>query len=122
MNATSIQRLLATAQPITDREMALGATRLLPPPDVIPDAFWRGNLYTALAESLCQGADLPPLVITLKPGCDPEQLRRIALSHLRSAVPSHAHKIAGVGYLISQMATLTTAPVDAAAVRIETPT
>ena len=80
------------------------------------------NLYTQLAEALFDRHPLPPALIEFRHGFDSQQLRRIVLSHLRSFAAKHEHKIAGVGYLISQMATLTPAPVDAAVVQIEAPT
>ena len=117
-----ITPMLADATPITDLEMAFGTTRLLPPPEAIPEPFWSGNLYTQLAEALFYRHPLPPALIEFRHGFDSQQLRRIVLSHLRSFAAKHEHKIAGVGYLISQMAILTPAPVDAAAVPVELPT
>lgn len=122
MHAPTITPTRVDAEPITDLELAFGTTRLLPPPEAIPEAFWRGNAYTQLAEALFYGAPLAPLRIKFKPGFDANQMQRIVRSHLASFEPKHEHKIAGVGYLISQMATLTPAPVDAAVVQIEAPT
>lgn len=122
MHAPTITPTRADAEPITDLELAFGTTRLLPPPEAIPEAFWRGNLYTQLAEALFYRHPLPPALIEFRHGFDSQQLRRIVLSHLRSFAAQHAHKIAGVGYLISQMTIMTPAPVDAAAVPVELPT
>ncbi len=122
MHAPTITPPRVDAEPITDLELAFGTTRLLPPPEAIPEAFWRGNAYTQLAEALFYGLPLAPLLIEFKPGFDADQMQRIVRSHLASFEPKHEHKIAGVGYLISQMATLTPAPVDAAVVQIEAPT
>ncbi len=122
MHAPTISRTLADAEPITDLELAFSTTRLLPPPEAIPEAFWRGNAYTQLAEALFYGFPVAPLLIEFKPGFDADQMQRIVRSHLASFEPKHEHKIAGVGYLISQMATLTPAPVDAAVVQMEAPT
>ena len=119
MHAPTITPPRVDAEPITDLELAFG---LLPPPEAIPEAFWRGNAYTQLAEALFYGLPLAPLLIEFKPGFDADQMQRIVRSHLASFEPKHEHKIAGVGYLISQMATLTPAPVDAAVVQIEAPT
>jgi len=113
--------LAADAAPITDVEMAFGTTRLLPPPEAIPEAFWRGNAYTQLAEALFYGSALPPLLIEFKPGFDAQRLRRIVRSHLASCEPKHQHKIAGVGYLIAQAATLTPASAHAEPVPVPEP-
>ena len=121
MHASTITPTRVDAEPITDLELAFGTTRLLPPPEAIPEAFWRGNAYTQLAEALFYGAPLAPLLIEFKPGFDADQMRRIVRSHLASFEPKHEHKIAGVGYLMSLMAVLTPAPVDAAAVLVDKP-
>jgi hypothetical protein len=121
MHAPTITPTRVDAEPITDLELAFGTTRLLPPPEAIPEAFWRGNAYTQLAEALFYGSPLAPLLIAFKPGFDADQMRRIVRSHLASFEPKHPHKIAGVGYLMSLMAVLTPAPVDAAAVRVDKP-
>lgn len=101
--------------------MAFGTTRLLPPPEAIPEAFWHGNAYTRLAEALFDGSQLPPLLIEFKPGFDAQRLRRIVRSHLASFEPKHQHKIAGVGYLIAQAATLTPASARAEPVPVPEP-
>ena len=44
MHAPTITPTRVDAEPITDLELAFGTTRLLPPPEAIPEAFWRGNL------------------------------------------------------------------------------
>lgn len=121
MHAPTITPTRVDAEPITDLELAFGTTRLLPPQEAIPEAFWRGNAYTQLAEALFYGFPLAPLLIEFRPGFDSQQLRRIVLSHLRSFAPKHEHKIAGVGYLISQMAALTPTSIDAAVVAVEKP-
>ena len=121
MQAPTITQTPVDAEPITDLELAFGTTRLLPPPEAIPEAFWRGNLYTQLAEALFDGAALPPLLIAFKPGGDAEQLRRLVRSHLASCEPRHAHKIAGVAYLIAQMATLTPASAHGEPVPVPAP-
>lgn len=91
---------------ITDAEMAFSTDRLLPAEADIPAAFFAGNLYTKLAESLFYGRELPAIEIEMKAGFDPQMLNRAVRAHLSSFGPSHQHKIAGVGYLIAQAATL----------------
>lgn len=116
-----LTRSLVEAAPITDVEMALGTTRFLPPPAAIPEAFWQGNLYTRLAEALFYGTELPALVIRLRAGWDTEQLRRIVRSHLAASEPAPAHKLAGVGFLIAQIAVLSAASAHAEPVPVPAP-
>lgn len=92
---------------ITDVEVAFSTMRFLPPREVIPDSFWEGNTYTGLADAIFFGWALPALSIDIKDGIGPEALRRCVEAHLQSWGPQHEHKIAGVGYMISCMATLT---------------
>lgn len=91
---------------ITDVEMAFSTQRLLPAGEDIPDEFWRGNLYTQLAEALFYGQAMPECDIQLNEGIEPEQLNRCVHAHLGSWGPKHEHKIAGVGYMIACVATL----------------
>lgn len=95
---------------ISDVEAAFGTTRLLPPENVIPEAFWRGNLYTRVAECRFYGRMVPDAHMQLRDGVSAPQMVRMVDAHLRSFEPKHEHKIAGVGYLMSLLCTLT--PVD----------
>lgn len=87
---------------ITDVEMAFSADRLLPPWELIPEDFRRGNLYTELASAIFYSRPLPVAELVMKDGFAPEALNRAVRSHLQSFAPKHEHKIAGVGYMISR--------------------
>ena len=95
------------AASITDVEMAFSADRLLPAWDNIPAEFKAGNVYTKIAEAMHYGSALPGGEVELKEGYSVESIQRVVLSHLQSFAPKHEHKMAGVGYLISQMCTVT---------------
>lgn len=97
---------LADLESITDAEAAFSTERLLPEWKVVPQDFRDGNLYTKLAEAIFFGTTLPAGDIELKPGVTPEKLSKAVRAHLQSFGPKHEHKIAGVGYLIAQFATL----------------
>lgn len=91
---------------ITDVEMAFGTIKLLPPYESIPDEFKRGNDYTKLMDCLFAGIPMPEGEIIFREGFDdagaPALLNRVVRAHLRSFEPKHEHKIAGLGYLVSQ--------------------
>lgn len=91
---------------ITDAEIAFGTTKLLPPFDAVPDEFKRGNDYTKLLNQLFAGQPVPAGEIVFREDFDdpdaPALLNRVVMAHLRSFEPKHEHKIAGLGYLISQ--------------------
>ena len=91
---------------ITDVELAFSTERLLPEWDDIPAEFQRGNLYTQLAEAIFYGRELPGCEIEMKEGFDPQSLNRAVRAHLQSYGPKHEHKIAGVGFMVAQAATL----------------
>lgn len=100
------------AASITDPELVFGATRLLPEWDDIPEEFKAGhNLYCKLASCLFYGTELPELEVTMYEGFTPQVLQKCVRAHLVSFAPKHELKMAGVGFMISKMATLT--PVDA---------
>lgn len=91
---------------ISDVEMAFGAERLLPAWDDIPPEFQEGNRYTELVEAIFYSRDLPDYQIEMKNGFDPQLLNRAVRAHLQSYGPKHQHKIAGVGFMLAQAATL----------------
>lgn len=96
------------AASITDPELVFGASRLLPVWDDIPEEFKVGrNVYCKLAASLLYGTELPKLEVTMTDGFTPEVLQRCVQAHLASFEPKHERKMAGVGFMISKMATLT---------------
>lgn len=92
---------------IIDVEVAFSTTRLLPKSADIPQSFWLGNVYTRLAEALAFGREVPEGEVSLIEGLDEENLVRCINAHLSSCSPKHEHKIAGVGFMISQMCTIT---------------
>lgn len=92
----------------TELEFVWSTTRCLPPEDQIPKEFWQGNQYTKLAEQIFFGTltDDDPSRCTVRPEFSEVPLDRInqfVRAHLASWSPQHEHKIAGVGYLISQI-------------------
>lgn len=91
---------------ITDVEVAFGTIKLLPSFDEVPDEFKRGNDYTKLLNHLFSGQALPEGEIVFREAFDdaaaPALLNRVVMAHLRSFEPKHEHKIAGLGYLVSQ--------------------
>lgn len=92
---------------ITDVEIAFGTTKLLPPYDAVPDEFKCGNDYTKLLDHMFAGQALPEGEIVFRDGFAdseaPALLNRLVMAHLRSFEPKHEHKIAGLGYLVSQV-------------------
>jgi hypothetical protein len=92
---------------ITDVEMAFSADRLLSAWDDIPNEFKRSNIYTQVADALFDNSILPAAEMTFLDGFDDEQapahLNRCVRAHLQSYGPTHEHKIAGVGYMISKV-------------------
>jgi len=99
---------------IKEVETAFSTQRLLPSPDDIPEEFYRGNLYTKLAEALFHDDSLPQLNIIFRDGFNdastPAALNRCVRAHLLSHGPSHEHKIAGVGLMIAQVCELRPIP------------
>jgi hypothetical protein len=98
------------AASVTQVEQAFGTTRLLPPFDALPLAFQEGTgeavVYHQLVDALFYGRPLPDGDIEMHPGVTAESLRNCTMAHLRSFEPSHQHKIAGVAYMVSRLATL----------------
>ena len=94
------------ASSITDVEVAFSTVRLLPPATEIPAGFIQGNTYTRLVEAIFFGWPLPDGDVELAEGVTVEMLNRVVQSHLGSFEPSHEHKIAGVGYMVSKLATI----------------
>lgn len=96
-----------SAASINDAELAFSTQRLLPAWESIPDEFKRGNIYTTLAEAIMFNSPFPQARMELKEGYTADVINRVVRAHLQSFAPKHEHKIAGVGYLISLMATVT---------------
>ena len=98
------------AASVTQVEQAFGTTRLLSSFDELPLAFQQGTgeaaVYHQLIDALFYGRPLPDGDIEMHPWVTPEMLRNCTLAHLRSFQPKHEHKIAGVAYMVSQLAKL----------------
>lgn len=92
---------------VTDVELAFGTARLLPAWDEIPKDFKKGNCYTAIAEAILYGRPLPEGDLELADDISPADLNKCIRAHLASFDPSHEHKLAGVGYLMSFACTFT---------------
>lgn len=95
---------------VTDAELAFSTTRFLPAIEDIPAEFWAGNIYTKLAKSLFCGSMTPACEIELNEGVDAAALNKCIRAHLQSWAPKHEHKIAGVGYMLASVCTLTPLP------------
>lgn len=93
------------ANAISDVDIAFGTIRLLPLWNDIPAEFHTGNRYTQLAADLFSGRPVGDSQIEIHEGFTPALLDRAVKAHLVSAAPSHEHKIAGVGLMISRMCT-----------------
>jgi hypothetical protein len=102
----SYQLTIDQVNSITDAECAFATLRLLPAWEDIPEEFKRRNIYTALVEALMFGGNLPDCEIELMDGLSPEKLNRCTMAHLQSWGVKHEHKVAGVAYMISCVATL----------------
>ena len=95
------------AASISDVELAFSTDRFLSDWDDIPEEFKSSNsLYVRVAEALAIGMPMPDCNIRIHDGFSPDLVNRVARAHAQSFAHKHEHKIAGVGYLISQMATL----------------
>lgn len=92
---------------MSDVEAAFGTIRLLPPEEEIPEAFWRGHVYTRAAECRFHGTAAPQVEVQLREGLSVPDFLCLIDAHPRSFEPRHAHKIADVGYLMSMLCTLT---------------
>jgi hypothetical protein len=88
---------------ITDVDAAFPAhvRHLMPPMADIPEPFQHGNAWTRLASSIFfKGANAKAW--KAKPGIDKLKALRHIMCVLGSFEPAHEHKIAAVGYLLSQ--------------------
>lgn len=95
------------AASINDVELAFSTTRLLPALEDIPEEFKSAsNPYYSLARTLFYEDPLPEVEIELKDGYSPEVLNKCVRAHLRSHGPEHEHKLSGVAFMMSHMASL----------------
>jgi hypothetical protein len=94
---------------ITNEEFIRGTSRLLPPVDEIPKAFWDGNVYTRIVEAMYVGAKPEHAQIDFLPGFvnDGTSLARVTMAHVRDMQADYDHRIAGVGYMISKIVHVT---------------
>lgn len=95
---------------IQDVELAFSTMRFLPEPKDIPEAFYdNANPYAKVAEAIMFGLPMPEGEVTFKEGFQEAFASKgmdFLSAHLQSYGPKHEDKIAGVGYLISQMMTI----------------
>lgn len=98
----------ADAASITAVEKAFSTIRFLPAIEDIPADFIdnASNPYVMLTAALALEQDLPDFTIDLHDGLKPEDLNGCVMAHLKSFSPKHEHKISGVAYMISCLATL----------------
>lgn len=106
----------AEVDSITEGEVQCSTTKLLPGWEEIPADFRNGNLYTRLAEARLLDYQLPGISIALLPGFDDaaacQAIDRCITAHLNAFAPRHQHRIAGVGYMISKVCTVTSAGLE----------
>lgn len=86
---------------ITEPERVFATERLLPAWEDIPVEFKRGNIYTELASAIFYSLPMPACTLEMKEGFEANHLNVCVRAHLKSFLPKHEHKIAGVGYMIS---------------------
>jgi len=100
----------ADVDSITDDDLELSTVKLLPKWDDIPADFRSGNLYTQLARARLLDYPMPSISIRFLPGFDDEgackAIDRCITAHLRSFAPRNEHRIAGVGYMLAQMCSI----------------
>lgn len=95
------------AASVTDPELVFSTTRLLPALEDIPAEFKdASNPYHSLTRTIFYDDPLPEVEIDIKDGYSPEILNKCVRAHLRSHGIDHDHKIAGVAFMMSLMATL----------------
>ncbi|MBP0630371.1 MULTISPECIES: hypothetical protein [unclassified Cupriavidus] len=96
---------------ITEDDVKCSTMKLLPAWDDIPADFRNGNLYTHLAEARLLDYQLPGISISFLPEFDDaaacQAIDRCINAHLNAFAPRHQHRIAGVGYMISKVCTVT---------------
>jgi hypothetical protein len=96
---------------ITDAEVAFSTERLLPKCGDIPRDFFNGNIYTRIAEAIFFGGKIPSGELHFREGFIDDaaatDLRKCIQAHIGSFGPKHEHKIAGVGYMFSQVCEVT---------------
>lgn len=95
------------AASVSDPELAFSTTRLLPELEDIPAEFKdASNPYYSLTRTIFYDDPLPEMEMEIKDGYSPEILNKCIRAHLGSYGPEHEHKLAGVAYMMSLMATL----------------
>jgi hypothetical protein len=71
-----------------------------------PTEFKNGNSYTKLTKAIYYGTQYPVNKIYIKPEYVEKEINRAIRAHLKLFGPKHELKIAGVGYMLAQMASL----------------
>ena len=95
---------------LTGPEKVWGTTKFLPPEDEIPEAFWKGNIYTRLVDSMWANEERPKGQVNIREqfkGIPFPVLHGFIMAHLTSFQPKHEHKIAGTAYMVYAMMEIT---------------
>lgn len=84
----------------------------LPGMKEIPKQFWEGNIYTKVAEAWHIGEKGPSALYAFNPGYGPDgkKIKAVMNAHLSDFNPMYEHRIAGVGYMLSIVFTITEKP------------
>lgn len=113
MNKNTYKLTAKAVNSVTDVELAFATERLLPEWHQIPDEFKRGNIYTEIAEAMFFGTKLPDGHVVIDENISADALRKCLVAHLKSFKPRHEEKIAGVGFMLSQVCKVLPLTVDA---------
>lgn len=98
----------AQVQSITRLDVIKGTDRFLPPKESIPKEFWGSNEYTRVAEALYVKEVPAPANVVLHTGFDnPKAITHLCYAHLNDFEATYEHRIAGVGFMLSKMMTIT---------------
>jgi hypothetical protein len=91
---------------LSDLEVAFPAKAPIPPWDELPKEFrdnWDDNAWCDIAAKFFyKGGSLDEFKLTPKEGVDVKKAIRAIKAALGSFEPSHEHKMAAVGYMLSQ--------------------
>jgi hypothetical protein len=104
MEVTNMVDKWAYPKAVTDVEIAFGGNmeELLPPAEVIPEEFWKGETkWNKLAEAIFYGRKTN-FVIHERENIDVHFAARHIRAILASFEPKHEHKMAGCAYLLSR--------------------
>lgn len=101
----------------SDNEFNFGTMRCLPLMDAIPQEFFENpistkNIYIRIADSIFCGEPAPSGDIVFNPGFESsgkavKAMQKFINAHMRSFEPLYTHKIAGIGFMLSKIVTVT---------------